>query len=195
MSKRAFDFLAALFGLVLISPILLFITLAIRLTTGGPIFYRAYRVGREGKLFRLYKFRTMIIGADKSGPGITQSEDQRITATGKWLRKYKLDELPQLFNVLKGEMSLVGPRPEDPRYVCHYTPEQRKILQVRPGITSMASLEYRDEASLLTLPDWERVYVQDLMPDKLRMELDYLHRQTFFSDLKVLFRTVMVVFK
>ena len=134
--RRLLDLVASLAGLTLLSPLFVFIALLIALDSPGPVFYRGQRVGRHGRLFRLYKFRSMVISADKQGPGITAAGDARITRVGRFLRRAKLDELPQLINVLLGDMSLVGPRPEDPRYVAFYTPEQRRVLSVRPGITS-----------------------------------------------------------
>jgi len=190
MLKRAFDFLGAVLGLLVLGPLFLGIALAVKHHDGGPVFYRTHRVGRYGQLFRLIKFRTMMVDADKVGPGITASGDARITPVGRFLRRTKLDELPQLLNVLRGEMSLVGPRPEDPRYVALYTPEQRAVLAVRPGITSAASLAYRHEEQLLTGPDWERVYREDVLPDKLSIDLAYLSHRTFWSDLGLILRTV-----
>ena len=136
----------------------------------------------------------MAVGADRLGPGITVADDRRITPVGRWLRRTRLDELPQLFNVLKGDMALVGPRPEDPRYVARYTDEQRQVLRARPGITSRASLYYRDEAALLIGDDWERVYVEEIMPHKIALELDYLARRSIWSDLNLIFRTVGTFF-
>jgi lipopolysaccharide/colanic/teichoic acid biosynthesis glycosyltransferase len=180
-------------GLVLLSPLLLAIVLAIKLTSPGPAIYRATRIGRDGVPFRLYKFRSMVTGADKTGPGITTAADRRVTAIGSFLRKTKLDELPQLANVLRGEMSLVGPRPEDPRYVAHYTPMQREVLRARPGITSPASLRYRDESALLTGPDWEKTYVDTIMPEKLAIELAYLRRRNLLTDARLIVLTLWAV--
>jgi lipopolysaccharide/colanic/teichoic acid biosynthesis glycosyltransferase len=154
--------------------------------SAGPIFYRAQRVGKDGVLFYLYKFRSMTAGADKQGPGITAAGDSRVTRVGRFLRRTKLDELPQLINVLKGEMSLVGPRPEDPRYVALYTPEQRPVLAARPGITSAASLQYRHEEQLLSGADWETVYRQEVMPAKINIDLAYWQKRTVWSDLRLI---------
>ena len=140
VAKHVLDVAASATGLVVLSPLLIGLTVAIKTHDGGPVLYASRRVGKGGRAFLLYKFRTMIVDADKQGAGITTARDRRITKVGLWLRRFKLDELPQLWNVLKGEMSLVGPRPEDPRYVAHYTPEQRQVLAVRPGITGTASL-------------------------------------------------------
>jgi lipopolysaccharide/colanic/teichoic acid biosynthesis glycosyltransferase len=153
----------------------------------------AKRIGKGGKPFRLYKFRTMVADAHPDGPAITPAGDRRITRVGRLLRRTKLDELPQLLNVLKGDMSLVGPRPEDPRYVDLYTSAQREVLRVRPGITSAASLVYRHESSLLSGEDWERRYVSQILPDKLAIELDYLARRNSASDLKLVLRTILAL--
>ena len=177
----------------MLSPLFLVIALLIKLSTPGPVFYRAVRIGKDGLPFRLYKFRSMVMGADKSGPGITTAADRRITPVGRFLRKTKLDELPQLINVLRGEMSLVGPRPEDPRYVAYYTPDQRQVLRVRPGITSAASLRYRDESALLTGSDWETTYILCVMPQKLAIELAYLQHRNLLTDLKLVLLTLWTV--
>lgn len=189
MTKRMFDIVASFAGLVGLSPLFLGIALAIKLGSSGPILYRGTRVGRHGKLFQIYKFRTMIVGADKMGPGITTAVDNRVTPIGKFLRRFKLDEFPQLLNVLKGEMSLVGPRPEDPRYVALYTPAQREILNHRPGITSPASVKYRNESAALTDDDWERKYVQEIMPEKLAIDAEYFRRAGLGDDLRTIAQT------
>lgn len=190
---RFFDVTAAGIGLLLLSPVWLLLVVLIRLDSKGPAFYRAARVGREGKLFRLYKFRSMVVDADQQGPGITSAADRRVTRIGVFLRRSKLDELPQLWNVLKGEMSLVGPRPEDPRYVALYTPAQRAVLQARPGITSAASLTYRHEERLLSGPDWETIYRQDVMPSKLAIDLAYLQTRTVWTDLRLIVQTILAI--
>lgn len=192
--RRALDIVASVVGLALLSPILLGIALWIKLDSPGPVFYRANRVGQYGKPFQLYKFRSMVSNADKQGPGITTAGDTRITRAGRFVRRTKLDELPQLLNVVKGEMSLVGPRPEDPRYVSLYTPSQRQVLNVRPGITSAASLAYRHEETMLTGPDWENTYRTQVLPDKLSIDLAYLERRTLLTDLMVIIKTVSAVF-
>lgn len=192
-SKRAFDLTVAGIGLVILLPLILAVMLWLRLTSPGPIFYTAQRVGLRGKPFRLFKFRTMYVDADRIGPGVTRENDPRITPVGRLLRRTKLDELPQLFNVLKGDMSLVGPRPEDPRYVAHYTDEQRRVLTVRPGITSLASIRYRNEEQLLVGANWEQVYIQQIMPDKLFVDLRYLEHWSFSLDLRILFYTFFVL--
>ena len=190
---RIVDIIAAAIGLVLLSPVWLLIAILIRLDSKGASFYGATRVGRNGELFCLYKFRSMVVDADKQGPGITTQGDRRVTRMGAFLRRTKLDELPQLWNVLKGDMSLVGPRPEDPRYVALYTPEQRAIFQARPGITSAASLTYRHEERLLSGPDWEEVYRTQVMPAKIAIDLDYLAQRTLFSDLKLIGQTILAM--
>ena len=187
---RLVDILAAAIGLVVLSPLWLLIAILIRIDSKGAVFYTATRVGRDGQLFRLYKFRSMVVDADKQGPGITTSGDRRVTRMGAFLRRTKLDELPQLWNVLKGDMSLVGPRPEDPRYVALYTAEQRAVLQVRPGITSAASLTYRHEEQMLRGSDWEATYCAEVMPTKIAIDLEYLARRTLFSDLRLIGQTV-----
>lgn len=192
--RRLLDVIISAMGLVLLSPLFLIISVWIKLDSPGPAFYRAQRVGKDGKLFRLYKFRSMVADADRRGPGITATGDVRVTQAGRFLRRTKLDELPQLINVLKGDMSLVGPRPEDPRYVALYTPEQRRVLAVRPGITSAASLVYRHEEQLLAGEDWETVYRTKVLPDKLAIDLDYLERRTLGSDLKLILQTIVAMF-
>jgi len=189
MIKRTMDVLFSLGGLIVLSPLLLIIAAAVALSSPGGVFYRAERVGKDGKLFRLYKFRSMVAGADKVGPAITIAGDARVTPVGKFLRKTKLDELPQLINVLKGEMSLVGPRPESPKYVALYTDEQRAVLRVRPGITSLASIRYRDEESLLHGADWETLYIEKIMPEKLAIDLEYIASANPWKDLQIILQT------
>lgn len=195
MLKRAFDFSASALGLIILSPLLALIALLVRLTSRGPVFYRARRVGRGGREFTLYKFRSMVADADRQGPGITAAGDPRVTPVGRILRRTKLDELPQLWNVLRGDMSLVGPRPEDPRYVALYTPEQRRVLDVRPGITSLASLEYRNEEAILHGSDWEQRYIHEVMPAKLAIDLRYVQHATLFSDILIILRTLLALFR
>lgn len=191
MLKRGFDVVASGIGLIVLSPVFIVIAIAVRLNSKGSAFYRARRIGQHGKEFRLYKFRSMRADADQQGPGITSANDTRITSVGRVLRRTKLDELPQLINVLRGEMSLVGPRPEDPHYVALYTPEQRAILKYRPGITSMASFKYRNEEQLLSGEAWEQLYIDEVMPAKLTIDLDYSRRATLFTDIWLIFRTVV----
>lgn len=188
--KRLLDVTASGAGLLVLSPLLLLIALAIRLDSPGPVFFRQERVGRDGRPFRIYKYRTMRVDAEKLGAPITVGRDPRITRVGHWLRKSKLDELPQLLNVLKGEMSLVGPRPEVPKYVALYTPEQRRVLSIKPGITDLASIAFRDENDLLAgQTDPERFYVEEIMPRKLELNLEYLERASVGYDLWLIART------
>lgn len=195
MAKRMFDAIAAALGLLLLSPVLLAVAIAVRLDSPGPVFFRQERVGRGGRTFRIHKFRTMHVDAPSRGPAITVGVDPRITRVGHVLRGHRLDELPQLIDVLWGDMSLVGPRPEVPRYVEHYPAEMRaKVLSVRPGITDPASLEHLDEATLLaSASDPEREYVQVILPRKLALQADYAARATLASDLKVIARTLRAV--
>ncbi len=196
MCKRGFDLLLAAAGLLLLSPLFLVVALCIRLDSPGPVFFRQERVGRGGRLFRIHKFRTMVADAPARGPGLTIGADPRVTRVGRWLRRTKIDELAQLLDVLAGQMSLVGPRPELPRYVALYPPLLREqLLGVRPGITDPASLKYADEASLLAAAaDPEREYTQVLLPAKLQASADYLRSATLASDMAVLARTAALLF-
>jgi lipopolysaccharide/colanic/teichoic acid biosynthesis glycosyltransferase len=194
VGKRLFDLVVSAVGLVLLSPLLVLLAIWIKLDSPGPVLYRGLRVGKDGRLFHMLKFRGMVANAHQAGPGITAKGDPRVTGAGRMLRASKLDELPQLINVLRGEMSMVGPRPEDPRYVELYSPEQQRILSVRPGITSLASIEYRHEEELLAKGGGDAFYVQVLMPRKLEIDLAYLERATLWSDLQVLWMTVASVF-
>jgi lipopolysaccharide/colanic/teichoic acid biosynthesis glycosyltransferase len=189
-AQRIVDFLAASIGLFTLSPLFLVIGVAVKLQDGGPVFYRSMRVGMGGTLFAIYKFRSMVQGADRVGGGLTVRGDRRVTGVGRLLRAHKLDELPQLFNVLKGDMSLVGARPENPEYVGRYTPEQRAILRYRPGITSPASLQYRNEEELLAGGDTDALYMEKILPHKLSIDLEYLSRRTVRSDLMVILQTI-----
>ena len=193
MLKRVFDVTASLAGLLILSPLFALIGLLIKLTSPGPVLYRAQRVGRHGKPFALYKFRSMVVDAQRLGPAITAQGDPRVTRIGRLIRRTKLDELPQLFNVLTGDMSLVGPRPEDPRYVALYTPEQRAILAVRPGITSAASLAYRHEEALLSGADWEVRYREEIMPRKLVADMAYVRHSNFLTDIALILRTLLAL--
>lgn len=193
--KRLFDVMVSGIGLLALSPLLLAIGLAVRLTSPGPALYKAKRVGRDGELFTLYKFRSMVADADKQGPGVTTAGDSRVTPVGRILRRTKLDELPQLFNVLRGDMSLVGPRPEDPRYVALYTPEQRAVLRVRPGITSPASVHYRDEERILQGENWETQYMTQVLPAKLALDLEYAQEANLLTDLKIILQTAKALFR
>jgi lipopolysaccharide/colanic/teichoic acid biosynthesis glycosyltransferase len=193
--KRACDLVVAGCLIVVTSPLWLIARLLLKHDSPGPVFYAARRVGRNGVPFTMYKFRTMV--TDAAGPPVTASDDPRITRAGRWLRSAKLDELPQLLNVVRGEMSLVGPRPEEPRYVEGYTVEQRRVLSVRPGLTSPATVEFRDEERMLTGmgADLEDHYLNVVLPAKLKLELDYLDGRSFRRDLGILFATVKAVFR
>ena len=189
MLHRIFNFTFAIIGLVLLSPVFALLAIAIKLDDGGPVFFRGRRIGRNGSEFRLLKFRSMRVGADKAGSGITKHGDERITAVGKILRRTKLDELPQLWNVVLGQMNLVGPRPEDPRYVAIYSEAQSEILRFRPGMTSPASVCYRNEEQLLNGPQSEQYYIDRLLPRKIELDLDYCRHQSILSDIALIFRT------
>lgn len=193
MAKRCFDLLVASFALLLLSPLLLGLALWIRLDSPGPALFRQERVGRHGKPFRIHKFRTM--RTDAAGLPLTVGLDARITRAGHWLRSRRLDELPQLIDVLKGDMSLVGPRPEVPRYVQHYPPALREaVLSVRPGITDPASLAHLDEGALLAqAADPERAYVEQVLPAKLAQQVAYAGSATLASDLRILLRTLRLL--
>ncbi|MEW6510886.1 MAG: sugar transferase [Bacteroidota bacterium] len=191
--KRVFDIAATSAGLVLLSPLMIAITVAIRLFSPGPVLYKAARVGKGGRVFSMYKFRTMVVDADKQGPLVTAGDDARVTRIGKLLRKTKLDELPTLWNVLIGDMSLVGPRPENPKSAALYTEQQRKIWNVRPGVTSPATVKYRHEEALLSgADDLERRYFE-IMQDKLRLELEYVEHYSFSRDIQILLRTFQAI--
>lgn len=193
MSKRLFDFFASLFGLILLSPMFFIIALFVGLGSKGGVLYKQNRVGKENKDFKVYKFRSMIIDADKRGLLSVGKEgkDPRVTKVGYIIRKYKIDELPQLINVLKGEMSLVGPRPEVRKYVELYTKEEKQILNVRPGITDISSIEFRNENDLLAQnPNPEEYYIKEIMPQKISLSLEYIKTRTFIKDIKLIFKTI-----
>ena len=194
MVKRIFDLLASTIGLIILSPLFLLISIAIKLESKGKIFYQQKRVGLNGKEFKLIKFRSMYENSDKKGL-LTIGNDNRITKVGKFLRKYKLDELPQLINVIKGEMSIVGPRPEVKKYVEQYTEEQKKVLSVKPGITEFASIEYRNENELLAKSkNPEKTYIEKIMPKKLDLNLKYVRERGMITDLKIIFLTLKKIF-
>jgi len=191
MLKRIFDIIFSILGLIIFLPLFLIIALLIKKDDKGPIFYRGERIGQFGKPFRIFKFRTMVVNADKIGGPSTADDDPRITKIGKFLRKYKLDELPQLINVLKGEMSFVGPRPEVPFYVNMFTEEEKKILTVKPGITDWASLWDSDEGEILAgSSNPEKTYMEKIRPEKLRLQLKYVNEHSFFVDLKIILETL-----
>ncbi len=194
MLKRAFDLVFALAGLILLSPLLLVIAVCIKLDSRGPVFYRGVRVGRWERRFRIFKFRTMRPDAEQVGTTSTGHNDPRITRVGRWLRPYKLDELPQLINVLKGEMSLVGPRPEVEEHTAEYSPEEQIILSVRPGITDYASLEFYNLNELVGSDDPRGVFIAKYRPEKNRLRVLYVRNHTFWGDFVLIFRTLMRVF-
>lgn len=189
--KRLFDIVCSFFGLVILSPLFIFLSLWVGLSSRGGVFYKQQRVGLNGRDFTLYKFRSMATGSDKKGLLTVGGKDSRITKAGYFIRKYKLDELPQLFNVLKGDMSFVGPRPEVRKYVDMYSEKQRRVLSVRPGITDIASMKYRNENDFLAKAENpEQYYIDVIMPDKLALNLNYIDTRNFFRDIKLIFRTI-----
>ena len=192
MSKRIFDWLASGLGLLVLSPVLLALALWIKLDSPGPVFFRQERVGQGGRVFRIHKFRTMVSDAERRGLQITVGADARVTRVGQWLRKYKLDELPQLMDVWMGHMSLVGPRPEVPRYVACYPADVRDVvLSVRPGITDRASIEFKDENEILgRAADAHLAYVDEVLPIKLRYYVAYVERRSFWGDIAIIFATM-----
>lgn len=190
--KRVFDILASGIGIIVLSPILIVIAIAIKCDSNGEILFKQKRVGMSEKTFNIFKFRTMVTNAEKLGKQITVGNDCRITKIGSFLRKYKLDELPQLFNVLLGDMSLVGPRPEVPRYVELYTDEQREVFKVRPGITDLASLKYSDENDILAnIENPEEHYINVIMQDKLELNLEYIKKSNVFFDIYIIIKTIL----
>jgi lipopolysaccharide/colanic/teichoic acid biosynthesis glycosyltransferase len=197
MSKRAFDIVFAALALVLLSPVMAAIAFWIKRDTAGTVFFRQERVGRFGRAFRIHKFRTMVSGAAATGLAITAAHDPRVTPAGKFLRRHKLDELPQLIDVLKGDMSLVGPRPEVPEFVAMYPSEVRdEVLSVRPGITDETSLRFRDESALLANADDARnFYIETILPLKLASYLDYVRTRSFRRDFSILARTALTIIK
>ena len=192
MSKRCFDVLLSTLGLLVLTPLLFVVAILIKLESSGPVFFRQERVGRGGKLFRIHKFRTMVTDAERRGLQITVGADARVTQVGQWLRKYKLDELPQLMDVWLGYMSLVGPRPEVPRYVACYPSDLRDVvLSVRPGITDLASIEFKDENEILgRAADAHKAYVEEVLPIKLRYYVEYVQTQSLFGDAMIILKTL-----
>ena len=192
--KRAFDILCSFLGLTVLSPVLLVVSVLVAVTSPGGVFFRQERIGKDGRPFRIFKFRSM--RKDNAGLKITTGNDSRITPVGRFLRKSKIDELPQLINVLVGDMSFVGPRPEVADYVNLYTPYQRQVLLVRPGITGLASIRFRNENDLLTASDDpNRTYVEQIMPRKIDLDLEYIPHASVFYDIKLIFQTIAVVIK
>ena len=195
MAKRLFDIVSSGIGLLCLAPVFVVMAIWIKLDSRGPVFYLQTRVGRYGRDFRIFKFRSMRVGSDK-GRQITVGErDPRITRSGYFIRRYKIDELPQLINVFLGDMSIVGPRPEVRKYVDLYSEEQRKVFQVRPGITDLASIKYRNENELLSqVDDPDTYYIDVIMPDKLAINLEYIRHQSFMGDIKIIFNTLFKIF-
>ncbi len=196
MAKRLFDIIFSFFGLIILSPLLLIVALAIKLVSRGPVFFRGERIGKRGKPFRIFKFRTMVEKADKLGGPSTAADDPRLTKIGLFLKRFQIDELPQLINVLKGEMSLVGPRPEVKMYVDVMTDEQRKIiLSVRPGMTDWASLWNFHESEILKgSSDPEKTYMEKIRPEKIRLQIKYVKSHSFLIDLKIITKTIIKIF-
>ena len=195
MLKRIFDIISSLFGLILLSPFMIIIAILIKLDSKGPVFFKQVRVTKNGREFKIFKYRTMKIGSDKYSQ-ITVGKDSRITKVGDFLRKYKLDEIPQLINVLIGDMSLVGPRPEVPKYVALYTEEQREILKVRAGITDYASIEFSNENDILANEtDPEKAYIEKIMPRKIELNKKYLSEISVMTDIKIILLTIKKILK
>jgi lipopolysaccharide/colanic/teichoic acid biosynthesis glycosyltransferase len=196
MIKRLFDLLLALLALIVLAPLFLVVGLLIKLDSPGPVFYRGDRVGKDGMLFKMFKFRTMVVNADQIGSALTRSGDPRVTCVGHFLRKWKIDEFPQLLNIILGQMSVVGPRPEAPCYVEHYNPEQRDVLQVRPGITGLTQVRFRHEETLLQrCTNLEEEYIEKIMPQKLALDLEYVEDQSLLLDLKLIIGTFLCLFR
>jgi lipopolysaccharide/colanic/teichoic acid biosynthesis glycosyltransferase len=191
LAKRAFDLLVATVGVALLSPVLVGVAVAVRLDSGAPVFFRQERVGRDGKPFRIWKFRTMVVNADRMAANVSALGDPRVTRVGSWLRRAYLDELPQLFNVLAGDMSMVGPRPETPEFVAHYTDEERRLLSIRPGIAGPSTLGFMDEAEILAMAgNAETYYVEQMLHDRAALDLRYLDHHTLAGDIRLLVRQV-----
>ena len=195
MLKRAFDLLCASVGLLVLSPLFLVIAIWIKCDSRGSVFFRQIRVGIKETPFKIIKFRSMKTDAEKSDVQVTTLDDNRITRCGRWIRKFKIDELPQLINVLRGEMSLVGPRPEVPKYLRYYSENNRKIaLSVKPGITDISSLKYRNENDLLmSSNDPEKMYIENVLPEKIKYVVEYVHKQSFMLDLQLIIKTVLFI--
>lgn len=194
--KRLFDIIVSFFSLLFFAPIIIIVSILVKLTSTGPVFYRQIRVGENNRDFKIFKFRTMRVDSDKLGLLTVSNTDSRITKVGYYLRKYKLDELPQLINVFIGNMSLVGPRPEVRKYVDLYSPEQMMVFKVRPGITDLASIEFRNENEILsTKDDPNQYYIDVIMPRKIAINLSYIENRTIWKDISVIIQTFIVVLK
>jgi len=192
--KRIFDIIASLVGIILLLPVFVFIGLWVKLSSKGPIIFVQKRVGKDFKEFNLYKFRSMVVGAESKGPGVTSKDDARITKVGKFIRSTKIDELPQLFNVLKGDMSLVGPRPELKKFVDAKKDEYKKVLSVKPGITDNAAIEFRDEEQIMSqYEDKEKAYIDKILPQKIKLYYSYIDNISFLNDIKLILKTLKVI--
>ncbi|OOF56602.1 sugar transferase [Rodentibacter myodis] len=193
---RFFDFILSLIGLIILAPVFVILAIWIKLDSKGGVFYKQIRIGQNGKEFGLFKFRSMVVNADKKGLITVGGRDPRITRSGYFIRKYKLDELPQLINVLIGEMSLVGPRPEVGKYVGLYNNEQRQVLSVKPGITDYASIEYMDENEMLgKSSDPEKVYIEKIMPEKIQYNMKYIQNKSLLEYFKIIFLTILKIIR
>ena len=194
--KRIFDVIASGLGLIVLSPLFLILAIWIKFDSKGPVFYRQVRVGYKNKDFRIFKFRSMRVGSDKGSLVTIGGHDPRVTRSGYWIRKFKLDELPQLINVFVGDMSLVGPRPEVRHYVDYWTPEQMHVLDVRPGITDPASIEFRNENELMEqADDPEKYYIEVIMQEKIKLYLEYVDNHSFWGDIGLIFKTFWTIVK
>lgn len=194
--KRIFDVIASGLGLIVLSPLFLVLAIWIKIDSKGPVFYRQVRVGYKNKDFRIFKFRSMRVGADKGSLVTIGGHDPRVTRSGYFIRKFKFDELPQLINVFLGDMSLVGPRPEVRHYVDYWTPDQMHVLDVRPGITDPASIKFRNENELMEkAEDPEKYYIEVIMQEKIKLYLEYVEKHSFFYDLGLIFKTFWVIVK
>lgn len=190
--KRIFDIVASFFGIIVLSPILIIVSLFIKIDSKGPIIFKQQRVGQYHEIFNIYKFRTMVNKAESLGKQITVGGDSRITRVGNFIRRYKIDELPQLVNVFLGDMSFVGPRPEVPKYVNLYSDEEKAILEVKPGITDLASLKYSNENDILSkVEEPEKYYIDVIMKDKIKLNLEYIEKNNLFYDIKIIFKTIL----
>jgi lipopolysaccharide/colanic/teichoic acid biosynthesis glycosyltransferase len=189
--KRIFDVVASIIGLIVLLPVFIVIAILIKLNDKGPIFYKQKRIGQNFKPFELLKFRTMVVNADKIGPAVTKDGDQRITKIGKFLRKTKLDELPQIWNVIRGDMSIVGPRPEVEKYIQYYKDDYKEILKFKPGITDYATIKYRSEEEILSkYNDTESAYIKYVLSEKIKLYKTYIKKISFLTDLKIIFWTL-----
>jgi len=198
MIKRIFDLILSILGLIVLSPVILFCGVLVKLSSAGPVFYRGERVGLNGKSFKTFKFRSMVVDAEKKGGASTHETDARITGIGSFLRRFKLDELPQLINVLTGDMSFVGPRPEVRKFVDMYTPEERAILTVRPGITDRSSIKFHNEGEIIAasgIADADEAYMKLIRPEKLRLQLEYVREHNLLVDIRIILDTFLTLFR